>query len=106
MSSRFCTGRFQASMRLLGYIYIFFKLVRPSALYIEAQKQQSPKNSLRSYLCCIPTKSIKSVVKAYSSRRQESHVQRRRVTGAGAGARGCRVCSPPPPGLSTESGER
>jgi hypothetical protein len=37
----------------------------------------------------------KSNVKVYSSRRQESHVQRRRVTGAGAGARGCGPHHPP-----------
>ena len=36
-----------------------------------------------------------SQVKVYSSRRQESHVQRRRVTGAGAGARGCGPHHPP-----------
>ena len=36
-----------------------------------------------------------SQVKVYSSRRQESHVQRRRVTGAGAGARGCGPHNPP-----------
>ena len=36
-----------------------------------------------------------SEVKVYSSRRQESHVQRRRVTGAGAGARGCGPHHPP-----------
>jgi len=34
-------------------------------------------------------------VKVNSSRRQESHVQRRRVTGAGAGARGCGPHHPP-----------
>ena len=31
---------------------------------------------------------LSSLVKFYSSRRQESHMQRRRATGAGAGARG------------------
>ena len=36
-----------------------------------------------------------SQVKVYSSQRQESHVQRRRVTGAGAGARGCGPHHPP-----------
>ena len=36
-----------------------------------------------------------SQVKVYSSRRQESHVQRRRVTGAWAGARGCGPHHPP-----------
>ena len=40
-----------------------------------------------------PTK--QSQVKVYSSRRQESHVQRRRATGAGAGARGCGPHHPP-----------
>ena len=35
------------------------------------------------------------VKSSYSSRRQESHVQRRRVTGAGAGARGCGPHHPP-----------
>ena len=33
-------------------------------------------------------------VKVFSSRRQESHVQRRRVTGAGAGARRCGPTTP------------
>ena len=36
-----------------------------------------------------------SQVKVYSSRRQESHLQRRRATGAGAGARGCGSHHPP-----------
>ena len=40
-------------------------------------------------------RSSQSQVKVYSSRRQESHVQRRRVTGAGAGARGCGPHHPP-----------
>ena len=38
---------------------------------------------------------VKSKVKVYSSRRQDSHLQRRRVTGAGAGARGCGPHHPP-----------
>ena len=36
-----------------------------------------------------------SQVKVYSSRRQEGHMQRRRATGAGAGARGCGPHHPP-----------
>ena len=40
-------------------------------------------------------KSKSSQVKVYSSRRKESHVQRRRVMGAGAGARGCGPHHPP-----------
>ena len=36
-----------------------------------------------------------SQVKVYSSRRQKSHVKRRRATGAGAGARGCGPHHPP-----------
>ena len=80
-----CSAPFQHHFIYLYLVSTFVESTKPTGRQIQPHLYP-PNYSYQSRLWS----------RFYSSRRQESHLQRRRVTGAGAGARGCGPHHPPP----------